>query len=131
MRFTYEMILYLLITTLMGVYLILSNADGKNTAYIEVAATEAMLKCPPYGYITPEIQANIKSFLQETRGMDPSLVTIEGTTTVSQRKEIGSADETITFRIRYPKLRYIFFGGVVQEEYKAKRTIKTEYKAGG
>lgn len=127
MGFALEMIVYLLISTMMSVSIMLGYADGKNDAYIQTAVTEAMLKAPPYGYITPEIQADVKTFLQETRGMDPAQITIEGTTSVYERKAKGSPDK-IELRVKYPRKTLIFMGGILTDEYKAKRTISSEYK---
>jgi hypothetical protein len=127
MGFAIETIIYLLITTLMSVSITLGYADGKNATYVEVAATEAMLKAPPYGYITPQIQADIKNFLRDTRGMDPALISITGTIDTGSRKMKGSSDDIISLQISYPRKVLIFMGGVQTSTYRSKRSILTEF----
>jgi hypothetical protein len=123
----FELILFILVTTYMSISLLLGHADSLNTTYTEMAVTEAILKAPPAGYITPVIQQDIRTYLKDTRGMDPTQVVIEGTTSVSERKVKGSGDETISLRVRYPRKTYIFFGGMRNGEYKPSRSIQTEY----
>ncbi|MEI7026190.1 hypothetical protein [Paenibacillus sp. y28] len=128
MRFTLEMIVFLFFMTLLSVALILDHADSKNESYLQTAATEAMLRVPPSGYITPQIQEDIRGFLLETRGMNPVKVTIEGTTSLSERKVRGSSDEMIELSISYPRQTIGLFGGVTHKEYRATRQILTEYR---
>lgn len=113
--------------TFMSVSLILDHGDAKNATYIEIAATEAALKVPPKGYITPEIKQDIKDFLHGTRGMDPTQIEIDGTNDITMRKLRGQGNDTITLTIKYPRKYYIFFGGVKNSMYTAKRTIKSEF----
>ncbi|RUS44942.1 hypothetical protein [Cohnella sp. AR92] len=127
MNFTFKMITYLVITTLMLVALILDHADSKNAMYIEMEAAEAILKAPPAGYITSELQEQIKENLARTRGFDASDIEITGDVTVEERKVRGSASEDIELYISYPRKIYIFFGGMVKSNYTAYRQIKTEY----
>ncbi|WP_141225013.1 hypothetical protein [Paenibacillus sp. yr247] len=127
MKFTFQQLLWLLISTLMTVALILSHADAKNQTYIEMEATEAILKAPPAGYITPAIQTAIRDNLVNTRHLDPAKLTISGTTNIANRKVKGSGDETISLQISYPRVIYIFFGSVINDSYIVPRTINTEY----
>ncbi|CAN7766891.1 hypothetical protein LJR153_007297 [Paenibacillus sp. LjRoot153] len=127
MKWSFETVLYLMIMTFMSVALILDHGDAKNATYIEIAATEAALKVPPQGYITPQIKQEIKDFLAGTRGMDPVLVQIDGTNDIALRKVRGQGNDTITLTIKYPRKYYIFFDGMKNSLYTAKRTIKTEY----
>jgi hypothetical protein len=122
-----ELIIFILITTYMSISLLLGHADSLNTTYTEMAVTEAILKAPPDGYITLGIQQDIRTYLKDTRSMDPAQVVIEGTTSVSGRKVKGSGDETITLRVRYPRKTYIFTKGMKNSEYKPFRSIQTEY----
>ncbi|NHN33351.1 hypothetical protein [Paenibacillus agricola] len=127
MSFTFKMILYLLITTFMMVAIILDHADNKNVMYIEMEASEAILKAPPAGYITSALQQQIKDNLVQTRGLVSSDIQITGDVSVTQRKVRGSAAEDITLIISYPRRLYIFFGDIVTNDSKAFRRIKTEY----
>lgn len=127
MSFTFKMILYLLITTFMMIALILNHADSKNAMYIEMEASEAILKAPPAGYITNALQQKIKDNLVAVRGMNASAITIEGDVNITQRKVIGQVNEDILLKIKYPRQVYIFFGSMINSEYTAYRTIKTEY----
>ncbi|WP_240420369.1 hypothetical protein [Paenibacillus periandrae] len=127
MSFTFKMILYLLITTLMMVAIILDHADTKNVMYIEMEASEAILKAPPTGYISSALQQQIKDNLVKTRGLVASDIQITGDINLTQRKVRGSVSEDITLMISYPKRIYIFFGAMISNNSKAYRTIKTEY----
>jgi hypothetical protein len=111
----------------MMVAIILDHADSKNSNYIEMEATEAILKAPPAGYITSTLQQKIKDNLVQTRGLVASDIQITGDIDVTQRKVRGSASEDITLKISYPRKVYIFFGGMITSNYTATRTIKTEY----
>ncbi|WP_163860410.1 hypothetical protein [Paenibacillus elgii] len=122
-----QFIIFVLVVTYMSISHISGAADAKNSTYLENAATTAILKAPPAGYITPQIQEELRTYLKETRGMDPAQIVIEGTTNISQRKVKNSGDETIELKIRYPRKTILFFDGVKESEYKPKRTIKTEY----
>jgi len=126
-NFTFKMILYLLITSLMMIALILDHADSKNAMYIELEATEAILKAPPAGYITNSLQQQIKDNLVKVRGLVASEIVISGDINISQRKVRGGASEDIELNISYPRRVYIFFGGTITKSYKAHRVIKTEY----
>jgi len=128
MKFTWTMIIYLLITTLMLVTIILDHADNKNTVYIEIEATEEILRAAPYGYITAAIQQEIKDHLSQARGLDSSKITIEGTMSFANRKIKGSGNEEIELKISYPRTVLVFFGGVINTPISAYRNINTEYK---
>jgi hypothetical protein len=126
--FTFKMILYLLITTFMSIALILDHADNKNVMYLEMEASEAILKAPPAGYITAALQQQIRDNLVQTRGLVAADIQITGDINVTQRKVRGSAAEDITLIISYPRRIYIFFGSVLpSNNSRAFRKIQTEY----
>ncbi|MEF3313123.1 hypothetical protein PV433_29970 [Paenibacillus sp. GYB004] len=128
MGFVYKMILYLLIVGLTLVTVILDHADTKNQMYAEMALTEAILKAPPYGYITDEIQNEVKEYLEGTRGMKREDIQFEGTLSISERKVKGTGDEKIELRITYPRTILIFFGGVIDKPIVSYRFVNTEYR---
>ncbi len=111
----------------MMVAIILDHADTKNVMYIEMEASEAILKAPPTGYISSALQQQIKDNLVKTRGLVASDIQITGDINLTQRKVRGSVSEDITLMISYPKRIYIFFGAMISNNSKAYRTIKTEY----
>ncbi len=127
MKFVYTMILYIMITGMALVAMILDHADTKNQVYIEMATTEAILKAAPYGYITPDIQQEIKSFLVDTRAFKSGDIIFNGTLHLDQRKIKGSGDEKIELRITYPRTILIFFGGIIDKPIVSYRSINTEF----
>ncbi|MEF2246424.1 hypothetical protein [Paenibacillus sp. IITD108] len=127
MKFVYTIILFLLIVSLAIVVIILDHADTKNQVYLEMAITEAILKAAPYGYITPEIQQEVKQFLVDARSFKSENIIMEGTINLAERKIKGSGDERIHLKITYPRTVLIFFGNIINKPIGSYRYINTEF----
>lgn len=116
-----------MIVSLAIVVIILDHADTKNQVYLEMAITEAILKAAPYGYITPEIQQEVKQFLVDARSFKSENIIMEGTINLAERKIKGSGDERIHLKITYPRTVLIFFGNIINKPIGSYRYINTEF----